>query len=112
VGALAGKGKGKDEKKVIGFDEAGNTGKQEQEYPQPTQPEPVQPTDHAKTTLDDIIQASILPKPIQKEQVSIYLEPDVKKAFDRYGKVHGKGARSMLVNNFIKNAMKANGLLK
>jgi hypothetical protein len=94
---------GKNKEKVIGFDEAGKPqqAKEEQSV-----------TEATPKTIDDIIQESLIPKPIQKEQVSIYLDPEVKKAFDKYGKTHGKGARSMLVNNFIKNAMKANGLLK
>ncbi|MDA2738408.1 hypothetical protein PDQ75_24965 [Bacillus cereus group sp. Bc015] len=43
------------------------------------------------------------PEPkIQKKQVSIYLDTDVIQAFNKFGKDHGKGAKSDLVNNFLK----------
>lgn len=44
--------------------------------------------------------------PVKKTQVSIYLDLDVAEAFARFGKVNGKGAKSELVNNFLKEALK------
>lgn len=41
---------------------------------------------------------------IEKKQVSIYLDVDVINAFNEYGKVEGKGAKSDLVNEFLKKA--------
>ncbi|MDA1509615.1 hypothetical protein PDJ86_22420 [Bacillus cereus group sp. TH36-2LC] len=39
---------------------------------------------------------------IEKKQVSIYLDTDVIEAFNKFGKDHGKGAKSDIVNNFLK----------
>jgi uncharacterized protein (DUF4415 family) len=38
----------------------------------------------------------------EKKQVSIYLDEDVIKAFNRFGRKEGKGAKSELINNFLK----------
>lgn len=45
------------------------------------------------------------PKPPEKTQISIYLEPKVAKAFNTFGKRNGKGAKSELINNFLKKAL-------
>ena len=42
------------------------------------------------------------PEKIVKKQVSIYLDEDVITAFNEFGTNHGKGAKSDLVNNFLK----------
>jgi uncharacterized protein (DUF4415 family) len=42
------------------------------------------------------------PEKIEKKQVSIYLDEDVIEAFNEFGKANGKGAKSDLVNNFLK----------
>jgi uncharacterized protein (DUF4415 family) len=42
------------------------------------------------------------PEKIEKKQVSIYLDTDVIEAFNEFGKQQGKGAKSDLVNNFLK----------
>lgn len=39
---------------------------------------------------------------IKKKQVSIYLDTDVITAFNKFGEEHGKGAKSDIVNNFLK----------
>lgn len=39
---------------------------------------------------------------IEKKQVSIYLDTDVIQAFNKFGKDNGKGAKSDIVNNFLK----------
>lgn len=39
---------------------------------------------------------------IEKKQVSIYLDTDVIVALNKFGKQKGKGAKSDLVNNFLK----------
>jgi hypothetical protein len=41
-------------------------------------------------------------KPIKKKQVSLYLDADVLDAFNEFGKANCKGAKSDLVNNFLK----------
>jgi len=53
------------------------------------------------SVLDSIIQA---PKEKPKKQISIYLDVDVAKEFDHFGKKHGKGSKSDLINNFLKKA--------
>lgn len=54
-------------------------------------------------TLDSILgTVTEKPKPIPKEQISVYLDKDVKQAFEKFGKRYGKGAKSELVNNFLK----------
>ncbi|AVD54649.1 hypothetical protein BEH_26190 (plasmid) [Priestia filamentosa] len=39
---------------------------------------------------------------VNKKQVSIYLDEDVVKAFNKFGRKEGKGAKSDLINNFLK----------
>lgn len=46
-----------------------------------------------------------------KELVGIYFEPEVKKALDKLQKVEGRGAKSELVNDITKWALKQKGLL-
>lgn len=41
-------------------------------------------------------------KQVEKKQVTIYLDSDVKNALTKFGKANGKGAKSDLVNNFLK----------
>ncbi|PGS83948.1 hypothetical protein COC69_01135 [Bacillus cereus] len=43
---------------------------------------------------------------IKKIQRSIYLNEDISKKFDRYGKKFGKGAKSDLIENFLREALK------
>jgi len=45
------------------------------------------------------------PEKIEKKQVSIYLDTDVIEAFNEFGKANGKGAKSDLVNNFLKQVL-------
>lgn len=42
------------------------------------------------------------PVKIKNKQVSIYLDEDVITALNKFGKEYGKGAKSELVNNFLK----------
>jgi hypothetical protein len=46
-----------------------------------------------------------------KELVGIYFEPEVKKALDKLQKAEGRGAKSELVNNITRWALKQKGLL-
>lgn len=39
---------------------------------------------------------------VPKKQVSIYLDEDVIEAYNQFGLIEGKGARSDLVNNFLR----------
>jgi hypothetical protein len=46
-----------------------------------------------------------------KELVGIYFEPEVKKALDKLQKAEGRGAKSELVNDITKWALKQKGLI-
>jgi uncharacterized protein (DUF4415 family) len=46
------------------------------------------------------------PKPAVKRQISAYIDEDVAKKLDKFGKEHGKGAKSELINNFLKSVLK------
>lgn len=56
------------------------------------------------TSVDDIF-ATIENKPKKKKKkpVTIYLDSDVATAFNQFGKQYGKGARSELLNTFLKS---------
>jgi uncharacterized protein (DUF4415 family) len=56
-------------------------------------PEPV------NNGFDDIY---VPPVKVKNKQVSIYLDTDVIEALNSFGAEHGKGAKSELVNNFLK----------
>ncbi|WP_050184230.1 hypothetical protein [Domibacillus robiginosus] len=46
------------------------------------------------------------PKPTLKRQISAYIDEDVARKLDKFGKEHGKGAKSELINNFLKSVLK------
>lgn len=46
------------------------------------------------------------PKPPVKRQISAYIDEAVAKKLDKFGKEHGKGAKSELINNFLKSVLK------
>lgn len=50
------------------------------------------------------IASSIMEKPksIKKRQISCYIDEDIAKDLDKFGKKYGKGAKSELINNFLK----------
>lgn len=52
--------------------------------------------------VDDVLNE---PKEKPKVQISIYLDEDVAKAFDKFAKKKGKGAKSKLINTFLKKAL-------
>lgn len=55
------------------------------------------------TTVNDIVnQFFSKPKPKKKIQVSFYIDEDIAKEFDKFAKKNGKGAKSELINNFLK----------
>lgn len=41
-------------------------------------------------------------KQVEKKQVSVYLDTDVIEVLNEFGKDNGKGAKSKLINNFLK----------
>jgi uncharacterized protein (DUF4415 family) len=45
------------------------------------------------------------PKPNPKRQISVYVDEGVAKEFEKWGKKHGKGSKSELINNFLKKAL-------
>ena len=57
-------------------------------------------------TVDSIVDSIIhAPKEKPKKQISIYLDVDVAKAFERFGNKQGKGSKSDLINKFLKKAL-------
>lgn len=46
------------------------------------------------------------PKPIEKRQISVYIDEELAKEFEKFGKKHGKGAKSDLINHFLKKVFK------
>lgn len=46
---------------------------------------------------------------IIKKQVSIYLDEEVIDALNKFGKENGKGAKSTLVNNFLRKYLNVGG---
>lgn len=94
------------------FDDAGKVNNKKEEnkeelkqYVEPEEQKEEVPEE--VNTIDSIVDSIVhAPKEKPKAQVSIYLDDDVKKAFDRFSKQNGKGARSNLVNNFLKKALK------
>lgn len=64
------------------------------------------PTENANITVDSIVsQVTQKPRKINKKQVSIYLDEDIAEQFDKFGKKYGKGAKSDLVNTFLRSAL-------
>lgn len=58
------------------------------------------------SSIDDIVSAvTDAPKGKPKRQISIYLDTDVAREFDRFGKKNGKGSKSELINKFLKKAL-------
>ncbi|HDW3056393.1 hypothetical protein [Bacillus cereus] len=53
--------------------------------------------------LENITSRTSKPRKIQR---SIYLSEDISKKFDRYGKKFGKGAKSDLIEDFLREALK------
>lgn len=74
------------------------------------QEETVQPEgNEVVTSVDDIFNAIInKPKEKPKKQISVYLDEDVAKEFEKFGKKYGKGAKSELVNTFLKSKLITN----
>lgn len=57
-------------------------------------------------SIDDIIGKVIgKEKPESKRQVAIYLSQDVAKAFDKYARKYGKGAKSELSEELLRSAL-------
>lgn len=56
------------------------------------------------TSVDEII-ATVTDKqkPIEKEPITIFIDSDIKKKFVAFGKKHGKGSRSELINTFLRS---------
>lgn len=62
------------------------------------------PVVKAATSVDEII-ATVTDKqkPIEKEPITIFIDSDIKKKFVAFGKKHGKGSRSELINTFLRS---------
>lgn len=50
------------------------------------------------------VQVAELPRKVEKKQVSVYLDIDVAEVFNLYGSQAGKGAKSDLINKFLKES--------
>ncbi|CDQ21743.1 hypothetical protein [Halobacillus karajensis] len=76
------------------FDDVAGNGKKEEEKTE-------------SNSIDSII-AGVTeePKAPEKKQVSVYLEKDVAREFEKFGKREGKGKRSKLVNDFLKQVFR------
>ena len=94
--SLANQGKGNRNKPTFN-----NAGK-------PNNPAVEETKDEVKVnTVDDILSSVVnVPKVKPREQISIYVDYDVKVAFEKFGRKHGKGSKSDLINNFLKQALK------
>lgn len=67
-----------------------------------------------KDVLDNIIDevTTDLRPPNKKRQVSFYLEEDIARAFDRYAKKNGKGAKSKMIEELLRTTLTRMGYLK
>lgn len=62
--------------------------------------------ENAIPTVQDILNTiKNKPKPVPKTQISIYLDKEVAIAFDKFAKRYGKGAKSDLINDFLKKTL-------
>lgn len=48
----------------------------------------------------------------KKRQIAIYLDEDIAKAFDKYAKKNGKGAKSELIEKLLQSTLQKAGYLK
>ena len=104
---------------LMGFDDVAKVDKTEQiekpeaqtiEQPTPeAKPMPeqeVKPETNTKdefTALIDMLDDDVPP---QRRQISVYLDVDVYRAFEKWGKKRKKGDKSALINEFLRKAMK------
>lgn len=57
--------------------------------------------------IDDIVSSIVdTPKQPKKRQVNFYIDEDVIRELEKFNKKHGKGAKSNLVNEFLRKAFK------
>lgn len=92
------------------FETVGNdkepTAPEEQTEPAETAPpEAPEATETPSVTSIDDIFATIENKPKKKDKVpvTIYIDEDVRREFNKFGKQYGKGAKSELINTFLKS---------
>ena len=63
--------------------------------------------DEKPLQIDDIVSSiTATPKQPKKRQVNFYIDEDVIKELEKFNKKHGKGAKSNLVNEFLRKAFK------
>ena len=64
-------------------------------------------TDEKPLQIDDIVSSiTATPKQPKKRQVNFYIDEDVIKELEKFNKKHGKGAKSNLVNEFLRKVFK------
>jgi hypothetical protein len=56
-----------------------------------------------KSVIDSIIE--VQKEKSKKIQISAYIDSDVHKLLEKFGKQHGKGAKSNLINELLRNAL-------
>lgn len=78
--------------------------REEVETPQINSESPTEPSSDISSIMNKIATKK-QQKPV-KTQVSIYLDDEVYKKYIRFGRKYGKGARSSLVNDLLKVALK------
>lgn len=64
-------------------------------------------------SIDDIIRkVTNKPKVNSKRQIAVYIDEDVAKAFDRYARREGKGAKSKLIEELLRPTLAKMGYMK
>lgn len=97
---------GKRNRNIPSFEDVGTPEIKETPTPQPADTKKSVVAGTNTNTNNGIDLNAILPEEtkILKKQVSIYLDLDVIEALNAFGEARGKGAKSDLVNNFLKQA--------
>ena len=91
-----------------------NTGNESSKPEEVTPVERVEDQETVSTTeaekslqVDDIVSTVIAPRnQPKKKQVNFYIDEDVVKELEKFNKKHGKGAKSNLVNEFLRQVFK------
>lgn len=69
-------------------------------------------TEDSNETIDDIVNVlTTRKKPKPKRQVAVWLSEDVYKAYNRYAREYGKGAKSELAERLLRPALRKSGHL-
>lgn len=65
-----------------------------------------------KTSIEDIISKVTNKPPVtRKRQIAVYINEDIAKAFDKYSRKNGKGAKSELIEELLRSALSNAGYM-